>query len=116
MHNVADNSIGWQCSLNDLHNDVIILYEEGGFDSPQNGKTQAPTNVKDVRKASNRAKQIKYLAHQIKVAPVNVFIGGQIRAHFFKSVHKSAKCAFGRINAQYFDVLQTFCRLFADFF
>ena len=29
-------------------------------------------------------------------------IGGQIRAHFFKSVHKSAKCAFGRINAHYF--------------
>jgi hypothetical protein len=29
-------------------------------------------------------------------------IGGQTRAHFFKSVHKSAKCAVGRINAYYF--------------
>ncbi len=29
-------------------------------------------------------------------------IGGQIRAHFFKSVHKSAKCAFGRKNAHFF--------------
>ncbi len=58
--------------LNDSHNDVSLLYEEGGFDSPQNGKTQAQTNVKDVQKASNRAKRIKYLEHQIKVAPVNV--------------------------------------------
>ncbi len=33
------------------------------------------------------------------------FIGGQIRAHFFKSVHKSAKCAFGRKIAHFFDVL-----------
>ncbi len=29
-------------------------------------------------------------------------IGGQTRAHFFKSVHKSAKCAVGRINAHFF--------------
>ena len=35
----------------------------------------------------------------------NDFIGGQIRAHFFKSVHKSAKCAFGRKIAHFFDVL-----------
>jgi hypothetical protein len=46
-------------------------------------------------------------------------IGGQTRAHFFKSVHKSAKCAFGRKNAHFFDVLQTFlqtlCRLFLTF-
>ncbi len=33
------------------------------------------------------------------------YIGGQIRAHFFKSVHKSAKCAFGRKIAHFFDVL-----------
>jgi hypothetical protein len=58
--------------LNDSHNDVSLLYEEGSFDSPQNGKTQALTNVKDTRKASNRAKRIKYLEHQIKAAPVNV--------------------------------------------
>jgi len=32
-------------------------------------------------------------------------IGGQIRAHFFKSVHKSAKCAVGRKIAHFFDVL-----------
>jgi hypothetical protein len=48
------------------------------------------------------------------------YIGGQIRAHFFKSVLKSAKCAVGRKNAHFFDVLQTFvqtlCRLCADFF
>jgi hypothetical protein len=33
------------------------------------------------------------------------YIGGQIRAHFFKSVHKSAKCAVGRKIAHFFDVL-----------
>ncbi len=32
-------------------------------------------------------------------------IGGQIRAHFFKSVHESAECAFGRKIAHFFDVL-----------
>ena len=32
-------------------------------------------------------------------------IGGQIRAHFFKSMHKSAKCAVGRKIAHFFDVL-----------
>ncbi len=31
-----------------------------------------------------------------------IYIGGQSRAHFFKSVHKSAKCASGRINAHFF--------------
>ncbi len=29
-------------------------------------------------------------------------IRGEIRAHFSKSVHKSAKCAVGRINEHYF--------------
>jgi hypothetical protein len=37
-----------------------------------NEKTQAPINVKDVQKASNRAKRIKCLEHQIKAAQVNV--------------------------------------------
>ncbi len=37
-----------------------------------NEKTQALINVKDVQKASNRAKLIKYLEHQIKAAQVNV--------------------------------------------
>jgi hypothetical protein len=37
-----------------------------------NEKTQAPINVKDVQKASNRAKRIKYLEHQIKAAQINV--------------------------------------------
>ena len=42
----------------------------------------------------------------IPVYPVTYkYIGGQIRAHFFKSVHKSAKCAFGRKIAHFFDVL-----------
>jgi hypothetical protein len=58
--------------LNNSHNDVCVLHEEGWFNSPQNGKTQALTNVKDVQKASNCAKKIKLLEHQIKAAPVNV--------------------------------------------
>ncbi len=37
-----------------------------------NEKTQALINVKDVQKASNRAKRIKYLDHQVKAAQVNV--------------------------------------------
>ncbi len=59
-------------SFNGSHNDVNLFYEESSFDSPQTGKTQALTNAKDVQKASNRAKLIKYLEHQIKAAPVNV--------------------------------------------
>jgi hypothetical protein len=70
VYNVANNSIRCQCSepLNDIHNDVSLLFEEGS----QNGKTQAQTNVKDVRKASNPAKRINNLEHRIKAAPVIV--------------------------------------------
>jgi hypothetical protein len=57
---------------NDSHNDGSLSYQKSSFDSSQNGKTQAPTNVKYVQKASTGAKQIKYLEHQIKEAPVNV--------------------------------------------
>jgi hypothetical protein len=56
----------------DSHNCSSLFYDDGGFVSLQNGKTQAPINVKDVQKASNRAKRIKYLEHQIKAAQVNV--------------------------------------------
>jgi hypothetical protein len=35
-------------------------------------KRQAPIDVKDVKKASNRAKRIKYLEYQIKATQVNV--------------------------------------------
>jgi hypothetical protein len=70
VHNVANTSaVG---SLNHTYNDVSLFYEESGFESPQNGKTQAQTNVKDVQEAFNRAKRIKYLDHQIKAAPANV--------------------------------------------
>jgi hypothetical protein len=37
-----------------------------------NEKAQAPIEDKDVQSASNRAKQIKFLEHQIKAAQVNV--------------------------------------------
>jgi hypothetical protein len=37
-----------------------------------NEKTQGPINVKDVQKASNRSKWIKYLEHQVKESQVNV--------------------------------------------
>ncbi len=40
-----------------------------------------------------------------------IHIGGQTHAHFFKSVHESAKCAFGRKNAHFFMKY----RLFAEF-
>jgi hypothetical protein len=43
------------------HNSSILFYEDGRFDSLQNGKTRAQTNVKDVQKASNRAILFKYL-------------------------------------------------------
>ncbi len=36
-------------------------------------ETQALTNVKDVQKASNRAKGIKYLEHEIKAALAKTF-------------------------------------------
>ncbi len=38
----------------------------------EHGKTQAQINVKDVQKASNRAKRIKCLEHQVEAAQVNV--------------------------------------------
>jgi hypothetical protein len=38
----------------------------------ENEKTRAQINVKNVQKASNRAKRIKYLEHQIKAAEVNM--------------------------------------------
>ncbi len=56
----------------DSQNCSSLFYDYGGFDSLQNGKTQAQINVKDVQKASNRAKRIKYLEHQVKAAQVNV--------------------------------------------
>jgi hypothetical protein len=43
----------------DSHICSSLFYDDGWFDSLQNGKTQVPINVKDVQKASNRAKQIK---------------------------------------------------------
>ncbi len=43
--------------------------------------------------------------HPVPLLVLACSIGGQIRAHFFKSVHKSAKCAFGRKIAHFFDVL-----------
>ena len=39
-------------------------------------------------------------------------IGGQNRADFFKSLRESAKSAVRALFADFFDVLQTFCRLF----
>ena len=53
----------------------------------------------------------------------DVFIGGQIRADFFKSLRESAKSAVRALFADFFrrfadfvqtffDVLQTFCRLY----
>ncbi len=53
------------------HNCSSLFYDDGEFDSLKNGKTQVQINVKDVQ-ASNRAKRIKYLEHQIKAAQVNV--------------------------------------------
>jgi hypothetical protein len=52
-----------------------------------------------------------------------MYIGGQTRADFFKSLRESAKSAFGALFADFFrrfadflqtvfDVLQTFCRLY----
>ncbi len=55
----------------DSHNCSSLFCEDGGFDSLQNGKTQARTNVNDVQKASTRAIRIKYVEQQIKAAPVN---------------------------------------------
>ncbi len=61
---------------------------------------------------------VEYILGKLPVVPVSdagtipysmrqhaedfVGIGGQIRSHFFKSLHKSAKCAFGRINEHFF--------------
>jgi hypothetical protein len=74
VHNLPTTALDGSAlsSLNGSHNDVSLFHEESSFDSLQNWKTQAPTNVKDVQKASNSAKQIKNLEHQIKAAPVNV--------------------------------------------
>jgi hypothetical protein len=52
---------GSDVNSHDSHNDVSLFYEDGCFDSPQNGKTLTQTNVKDVQKASNRAEQINTL-------------------------------------------------------
>ncbi len=51
-----------------------------------NEKTQAPINVKDVQKASNRAKLIKYLEHPIKAAQVNVLDSKPRHSNHMKKV------------------------------
>ena len=51
-----------------------------------------------VRMTSSEERESRYMMEENASAN----IGGQTRAHFFKSVHKSAKCAVGRINAHYF--------------
>jgi hypothetical protein len=61
-----------------------------------NEKTQAPINVKDVQKASNRAKRIKYLEHQINAAQVNV-LDPKLRhsKHMRKVIAKAAVISSG---------------------
>ena len=55
-----------------------------------------------------------------RCAQGQLYIGGQTRADFFKSLHESAKSASGELFADFlqtfFHEMHTFCRLFTNFF